>query len=698
MKKFFIPVLLSVSFLLSSAVQARVQSASEQPAPLQMDMQKNEQDLARLYQEIPDLNDKEAVRKYLEKRLAIAPSANMTAEEIATPRSISLIDVNNLKEKQKETLSAYEKLYQDSMNRASTNAPLNADTKIEGEFYDFVPANTMQQGLSVPDFPYVTIKLSDTKEIIAPAEEHIAYFLTSINIEATGLLDITEEIIIVSNNESFPNGFFRILPKYSYSSRNNQKRRYDITLKSVTINDQEYPYKITEIGNHLYIEPQKPIKLPTGIYTYKFNYLVDRAVWSYASYDELYWDITAKTIINVIGSANALVTLPTGKEFLAQNAFASTKDGLDDPERVTITSISSNILGFSDTKALAVGDDVHVLITLAKGTLMTPDFTKKYFWFIQDHGSILFALLALLAIIGAYRVSLKQIRQNKDKTKASLRRTPAIFRLINSNVYDARSLISEIADLMCKNIITLTENNTIPVFIKKTDNLKKLPQATQKLMKILFPGAETSLPATELSKLKLKRAYNYLKKYIYKELTFYKLKLNGLYIVSSVLMLLCGIIATSVIAVNPWHTFWVISICCLLMFPFIFVILTKFKQRIINIVIKLIAGLFILFIAAWMSIYTSKLYAVLMIISIAGIISYTRIFSRRSGLLRNKIKETEEYKSYLQKNPELAINAPDFQFRIPYIYAFELENKYKSATILTILKSFENILNTPNKG
>ena len=689
MKNFFIKALLAICFFLVTPVKADVRSATEPPLQQAINPQKNDQDLANLYKEIPDLNDKEALRKYLEKRLSITQRADMTPEEISTPRSISMVDVNNLKEKQKDTLSAYEKIYQERMKQASGNSPLNADTKIDGEFYEFIPSPTGSEQF-IPDFPYVTIKLSDKKEIMAPAEEHIAYLLTTINIEANGLLNISEKIILVSNNEYFPAGFFRILPKYSYS-RNNKKRRYDITLKSVTINDEEYPYKITEIGNYLYIEPKKPLNLPTGIYTYEFNYLVDRAIWHYENFDELYWDITAKTIINVIGSANALVTLPTGKEFLAQNAIVSTKTDLH-PTRVVITSLAQNILGFSDTEALGVGDDIHLYITLAKGTLIAPDFTKKYLWFIQDYGAVFFALLSLLAIWLAYRISLKQIRYNKDKTKASLRRTPAIFRLINSNVFDTRSLFAEMLDLASKNIIALSDQEKTPIFIKKTDNLKKLPKAAQKLIGILFPGTETSLPATELSKLKLKRAYSYLKKHTYKELTLYKLKLNSLYILSSTLMLLCCIIATSSIAVNPWHTFLVISICCLLISPFIFVLGLKFKRKTTNIAIRLLSGFLILIIGAWMSIYTSGLYTVLIIISIACIISYSHAFSRRSGLLRNKIKETEEYKSYLQKNPELTAKAADFQVRAPYIYAFELENKYKTVTLFSSLKDFENIL------
>ena len=94
-----------------------------------------------------------------------------------------------------------------------------------------------------------------------------------------------------------------------------------------------------------------------------------------------------------------------------------------------------------------------------------------------------------------------------------------------------------------------------------------------------------------------------------------------------------------------------------------------------------------------MAIYTSYVYAALIIISIGMIIYYYQAFSRRNGLLRNKIKETEEYKSYLQKNPELSVSARDFPTKLPYIYAFNLENKYKSVAIFDLLSQYEALLN-----
>ena len=690
MKNFFIAALFTISLTLSSTSYADVRSAAEPPAPRSLDAKKNNEDLNRLYKEIPDLNDKEAVKEYIKKRLKIVQKANLTAEQVASPQSVSIVDPNDLSKKDEQTLSAYEKIYQESLQRAQdANIPLNANVKLDGTFYELVHPGDNAEPF-VPDFPYVTIKLSDKREIMAPAEEHIAYLLTNIKVETNGVMRVTEEFVFVSNNEAFPQGFFRILPKYTYGTTG--KRRIDLTLNSVTINGEEYPYKVTEVGNNLYIEPKQPIDLPTGIYTYKFNYLIDRAIWFRNGFDEFYWDISGRTLRNVVGSANAIVTLPVGSHFLGQNAIASTRKGLN-AERVTIADLEETTVAFADTEALAVGDDIHIFITLEKGAIYKPDFSKRYFWFIQDYGSVLFALIALLAIYFSYKISLKQIRHNQDKTRAKISKTPAIFRLLNTNIFDIRSLLAEILDLSAKNIINLQEDNQTAVFIKKTDNLKKFPKSTVKLMQILFPGAETSLPATDISKLKLERAYKYLHRDTIHKYHLYSLKLNGAYLACSFIMLLCGMIASSSVAINPWHTFWVIFICTLLMLPYILLCLIKFKRKWLDWTIKALAGLSVLSISGWMAIYTSYVYAALIIISIGMIIYYYQAFSRRNGLLRNKIKETEEYKSYLQKNPELSVSARDFPTKLPYIYAFNLENKYKSVAIFDLLSQYEALLN-----
>ncbi len=694
MKKFFASVLFTIFTFSPDTTLSSVRNAADMDsAPTVLPQANREEQLEKLYQELPDLSDTEAVSKYLQKRLAVVQKADIPADEIMNPSSTSIVDTEELQKKQKTTISAYERIYQDSINKATAEGTLNQNVEIDGVFYRLKEDNTTTAPF-VPDFPYVTIKLSNNREILAPAEEHIAYMLTTLNIEPTGLLRVTEEFVFVSNNEDFPEGFFRIFPKYAYSIAG-EKRKLDLTLDSVTINNQEIPYQITEIGNFLHIEPRHPLDLPSGIYTYRFNYLIDRAVWFYDGYDELYWDITGRTIKNVIGSTNAIVILPTGKKFLEQNAFVSTKEGLK-PTRTTITALSENSLGFADTEALAVGDDIHLLIRLEKGTIVPPDFAKKYMWYIHDHGAVLFALLALIAIFISYKISSTQLRRNQDKIRVNLKKTPAMFRLLNANTFDVRSFGAEILNLCAKGILELQKRNDNVVLFKKTDNLKKLTKPEQKFVNTLFPNTETTLIAAPESHLKLNRAYNYLKKQTYRRFNLYKLQLNGLYLIFSISMLLCGIIGASSIAVNPWHTFWVIFVCSLLIAIGLGFLTHKYKNKYIDISLKALLSVELLTISGWMAIYTSNLYAVIIVLTMGLIISYFKLFSRRSGLLRNKIKETEDLKTYLQKNTELTQTSRDFDTKIPYIFAFGLEGSYKETDAFSLINCITQQIK-PNK-
>ena len=403
MKNFFAYLLLATLTLISNNTYAGVRSAAEQVDTKPVNFSTLQKETENLYKEIPNINDKKAIQKYLQNRIKITATANIKESEISSPASTSIVNIEELKKNHEKTLSAYDKIYQDSMHRAKDmNSTLNEDLELQGRFYRPVE-HTQNNEQFVPDFPYVMVKLSNDKEIMAPAEEHIAYMLSTLSITPTGLVNVSEEFIFVSNNETFPQGFFRILPKYSCITKD-ECRRIDLTLKSVTINGEEYPYKITEIGKNLYIEPKKPINIPSGIHTYRFNYLIDRLIWNQDEFDMMYWGLTSQTLINVVGSANAVVILPTGESFMGQNAIVSTQKGYDET-RATITNLSQSSIGIADTEALAQGDDIHIFITLEKGTLAAPDFNKKASWFIQDYGANLFALLALLAIFISYKIS-----------------------------------------------------------------------------------------------------------------------------------------------------------------------------------------------------------------------------------------------------------------------------------------------------
>ena len=99
-----------------------------------------------------------------------------------------------------------------------------------------------------------------------------------------------------------------------------------------------------------------------------------------------------------------------------------------------------------------------------------------------------------------------------------------------------------------------------------------------------------------------------------------------------------------------------------------------------------------------MSIYIHLITSVILAVIIYIIFEYSSLFTKRSGLLKNKIKETETLKSYLENNASSIIISREFNRQQANIYALELDNLYaktdknKNDYLLDIAKEIENIL------
>ena len=172
MKSFFIRIVFLLLITATLPVSAGVRSVSEQ-APAAPDPSKRLAEMQKLYQEIPDLKDPKAVREYLKKRLKLTSTAEIAPNEVATPSSTSTVDTHQLEENAEKALSAYEKIYRDSLQRAGdTSETVNEDVELKGTFYRLKENQQTNADRFVPDFPYVTVKLSKDREILAPADEH----------------------------------------------------------------------------------------------------------------------------------------------------------------------------------------------------------------------------------------------------------------------------------------------------------------------------------------------------------------------------------------------------------------------------------------------------------------------------------------------------------------------------------------------
>ena len=102
MKNFFAHLLFLTSLIISQQTYAGVRSAADPVDTKPVDFSKLQEETRKLYKELPDINDKEAIQKYVEKRIKITTIANVNENEVATPSSTSIVTPEEIKKKQEK--------------------------------------------------------------------------------------------------------------------------------------------------------------------------------------------------------------------------------------------------------------------------------------------------------------------------------------------------------------------------------------------------------------------------------------------------------------------------------------------------------------------------------------------------------------------------------------------------------------------
>ncbi|MBE6451464.1 MAG: DUF2207 domain-containing protein [Alphaproteobacteria bacterium] len=645
---------------------------------------------------MPDPKNLEEVISFFKKRFE---NANIsTLEEMGDLSKPGAMDIQHsaeyISDLANQKKSTFEKIYDAAMQRISGEKTQN---NTEQTLFYNLAQNNFEQQLAVPtDFPVVDVVLPTGNKIMAPAMEHIPYILTSINILPTGLVKVDEEITVIANNQKLQNGFVKVLPKFS-TSRTKVKKKLDIDLINVSINGENVAHILEEIGDKIYIKPIEKYTLAPGVYNYKFSYFLDRKLWYYNDFTEFYWDVTGSYLNLVIGSANAIVSVADGKSFLSQSVLTGYNKRLSS-DRAVIANLDSNALGFASTTPILPGEGMHILVSLDKNTFLSPDINRSFVWFVTDFGDMLFATFGLLAILGAYILSWAYIKKNKSKTGAVFNNSAAGNRYFLTNNFDAKSFVGFLLEMKKKQYIDIQKQENNILLIKKTDNLSALKKGEKKALNQLFSGKDSVISAGLPNALKFKRAYKELEKSIVSAVKFFSLKLNIGYLVFSVLMLLLSTVAIAMLAINPIQTGVILVSSIIAIAFYTHMLRKKFNSKIVSYIVKFFSSAFIVFSVLLMSVYIHFVSAVILAAIVYIIFEYSTMFIKRGGLLKNKIKDIEKLKSYLESNVSSISISQEFANQQANIYVFELDNlftktdKNKKHYLLDVAKEIENIL------
>lgn len=670
MKKLFLAIYFSI---LVTAPQWSLAKAIELNNPMELEQHKEQIPEAAsqeiIDEEMPDPADQEAMDDYMRERFSKVIFSQLDEKTNSMNIQHSAEYIASLNESKKST---FQKIYDEAINRIS-NSPQSNREDIANEENSYYQMQAMQQKevWEEPDFAVVNIELPTGEKIVAPAKEHIPYLFSRIEILPTGMINISETIMVVANGERLKNGLARVIPRFS-TSRENISNKIDVNLISVDINGQEIPHKLEEKDKKIFITPQQEYNLNPGIYTYTFNYVIDRQLWEYDNFKEFYWDVTGSSWNLVIARAGASISLPGATPAISQTILLGYNNQLTTDNTIIVKD--NNIMGFAAKTPLFIGEGMHILISMPLADFITPDLNKKITWFTNDYGDIIFSIMGLLAILISYYISWQGLEKNKQKY--NLRKTAPMMRFLAKGVFDKISFGSFLLDLYRKNIIDIQKSDNDILLVKKTDAISFLNKNEKKAIHNLFINKEAILNVNANNALKIKRAYKLIEKDTSSKLKQFALKLNSGYLFFSIGMLFMAIIAIASLNINMAQTALILVSCCITIAFYIWILNKKFKSKILNIVSKVFAVFIILFTLFMMTIYINPISVVLIFGMIYAIFAYTAIFAKRNGLIRNNVKEAIEYKSYLLNNIESISLGRDFLSQQAYIFAFEASENF----------------------
>lgn len=629
---------------------------------------------------MPNPQNQEEVRNFFKKRFEEAARIEMDSKtDWENAVGISVLHTPEYyKAKAEKEKPLFQKIYEKALESihqedAKQKQQLEDEREIQNDRkiaesatrFFIMSQDEDEEQTELPSLPTVSFNLPSGRRILAPAREHIPYFLSYVDIQANGYLKIEDTVVVVSNNNKFAESLTRMFPKYTSDGH-----RVELILESVVINDTPVPYVVEEVGSKIVIKPKFNHKLEPGVYTYKFNYLVNNKLVVENNNVLLNWSILGTPLNAFITSANAIISLPIGHSF--ENAMAIV--GRDDrytEQRTNIFQLDSNVLAFSNFTPMFNGENM-ILVAEMNKSIFLKGFNTKLSNLLIDWGSVIYASLGLLAIVISYLLSLFSLKKERKNNKYTPSYNGSLMRSIMVGKYDRTAFVSQLLDLYRKKAVELQEKDNRLFITYRDTETNKLSKIEAKALKILFPKKSTSMEINNTNNLLIKKVNRLFEKSVLKQIKKYRLIHNISYIIFSTLMIFATITAIAFISTNFAQSFIILISTALLYAFYVWILRHRFKKWYFALPTKLFALTSLFVIWAFSSIYTGGTTSFLLLLMVVAIFAFTGIFNEQNNFINEAKESIDKYKEYLIGNSEAINLSKDFLNQQSNIFALDI--------------------------
>ena len=635
---------------------------------------------------MPDPNDQEAVREFFKKRFEDAIKINMDENtQWDKASSTSVVPPPEFYEQQKEAgKSTFQKIYEQTLNAINNkNKPTdNAEdsenaaseqnaAKSATRFFIKAPQDTA----AAPQeerIPTVSVTLPSGRKILAPALEHIPYFLSYIDIQSNGYIKVEDTITIVANGRKFARGLERVFPKYT-QYHGKRGHRIDMLLNEVTVNGVKVPYTAEENGQNILLKPKYNQPLEPGVYTYKFNYMINNKLQTAENLIFMDWNLTGHPLNAFITSANAIVSLPEGHSFKDAQAIVGQGKNITN-QRTNIFSLAKNVLAFSNTTPLLNGENMDI-ITVMNRNVFLKNYDKSLTSFLLDWGNILYAGIGFMTIFGSFLlslISLKKERRSSYKPSYS----GALARSISIGKFDRVAYVAKLLELFRKNAVDLICENNHCFLVAKNIKSSKLSKLEKKALKLLFAKKSTKLEINVSNNIKLKKAKRIFEKSINKQIKKFRLLQNISYVIFSITMLILTEFFVAYNSVNLAQSLIIMLASSLLFAFYVWILFHKFKYILVGLPFKLFSLAAIVLIWLFCSTYTGWITSALIISMIVTIFKFSHTFNEHNNFINEAKNSIGNFKEYLISGADAINLSRDFINQQSNILALGISEYY----------------------
>ncbi len=635
---------------------------------------------------MPDPNDQDAVREFFKKRFEEVAQTPMNENiQWDKPSSTNVVPPPEFYEQEKEKKkSTFEKIYEETLKafQEGDKKKLSDSAEDVNEQEQKAAASATRFFVKAPmeaqaapqeeKTPTVSVTLPSGRKILAPAMEHIPYFMSYIDIQSNGYIQVEDTITIVANCKKFAKGLERIFPKFT-GYQGKHEHRIEILLNEVTVNGIKVPYIAEENGQNILLKPKYKQPLEPGVYTYKFSYMINNKLQTYNNMIFLNWNLTGKPLNAFITSANAIVTLPDGHSFKDALALVG-KSGNTTSQRTNVFPLAKNVLAFSNITPLLNGEKMDI-ITVMNRNVFIKDYDKNMTSFLIDWGNIVYGSIGFITILISFILSLISLK-NEKRSKYKPSYSGALARNISVGKYDRIAFVAQLLELFRKNALDLVRDNNRSLLVLKNLKNSKLTKNEKKGLSSLFAKKTTRLEINAANNLKIKKAKRIFEKGAKKQIKKYRLMQNIGYVLFSIAMLVLTEFFIAYISTNLAQSLIIMLSSSLLFAFYVWILRHKFKYILVALPFKLFALVAIFLIWVFCSIYIGGITSVLIIAMIFTIFEFSRIFSEHNNFVNDAKNSISDFKEYLISSADAINLSRDFINQQSNIFALGISEYY----------------------